>query len=183
MPIFTREQFARVARSKAQGGSLRGFVNETRLYSKSNAVTSIFLSHSHYDKDVIEQAKLFFENLGIRVYVDWADETMPEKTNGSTAQKIKGQIITGNDKFVLLATNNAIASKWCNWETGIADAYKLSSKKLALLPLADNSGTWNGNEYLQIYPRIERGINNPLEYWVYYPDKSVEQLSVWLNRK
>ena len=126
-----------------------------KTFSKSTSTTSIFLSHSHLDKAKIEQAKLFFENLGIRIYVDWADQTMPEKTNGITAQRIKNQIISLNDKFILLATNNAVTSKWCNWEVGIADPFKLSSKKMALLPLADNSGNWNGNEYLQIYPSLK----------------------------
>src|SRR5258706_6925439 len=141
MAIFTRAQFASVAQSKSGTRELRGVVNESRMFSKASAITSIFLSHSHNDKDVIEQAKIFFENLGISIYVDWADKTMPESTNGVTAQKIKNQIISINDKFVLLATNNAIASKWCNWEVGIADPFKLPNKKIALLPLADNSGT------------------------------------------
>src|ERR1700748_552330 len=104
MAILTREQFATIAQNKV-GSRLRGFVNESRLYSKAASVTSVFLSHSHNDKDVIEQAKIFFENLGISVYVDWADKTMPESTNGVTAQKIKNQIIGGNEKFILLATN------------------------------------------------------------------------------
>ncbi len=109
---------------------------------------------------------------------------MPERTNGITAQKIKNQIISVNDKFVLLATNNAVDSKWCNWEVGIADPFKLSYKKLAILPLADNSGTWNGNEYLQIYPRIEL---NPRQsggegYYVWYPDGTWETIETWLRK-
>jgi hypothetical protein len=184
MAILTRKQFASIAQTKAGTRGLSGFVNESRTFSKTTSITSIFLSHSHTDKDVIEQAKIFFENLGISIYVDWADKTMPESTNGVTAQKIKNQIITGNDKFVLLATNNAVSSKWCNWEVGIADPFKLPNKKIALLPLADNSGTWNGNEYLQIYPRIEEFIiPNKKEYFVFYPDGSAEMLSVWLNKK
>ncbi len=183
MAILTRGQFASIAQTKAGTRGLRGIVNESRMFSKSTSITSIFLSHSHTDKDVIEQAKIFFENLGISVYVDWADKTLPESTNVVTAQKIKNQIITGNDKFVLLATNNAVASKWCNWEIGIADPFKLPNKKIALLPLADNSGTWNGNEYLQIYPRIERSSTNLNEYYVWYPDGTLEAISKWLNRK
>ena len=112
-------------------------------------------------------AKAFFENLGIEIYVDWADETMPERPNGVTAQKIKKQIMSTNDKFILLATNNAVASKWCNWEVGIGDSFKLLKKKIAILPLADNSGTWNGNEYLQIYPRIEKSGANSNDYFVW----------------
>jgi hypothetical protein len=184
MAILTKAQFALIAQSKAGTRGLQGNINESRMFSKATSTTSIFLSHSHADRDVIEQAKIFFENLGISIYVDWADKTMPESTNGITAQKIKNQIISINDKFVLLATEKAVASKWCNWEVGIADPFKLPSKKIALLPLADNGGTWSGNEYLQIYPRIEEFIVlNQKEYIVFYPDSTAEMLSTWLNRK
>ena len=180
MAIFTRQEFQTTAYNKARS---KGYVtlNESRTFSESTSRTSIFLSHSHNDRTLIAQAKTFFENLGISIYVDWADETMPEKTSGVTAQKIKRQI-QKNDKFVLLATNDAIASKWCNWEVGIGDTYKLSSKKIALLPLAENSGTWNGNEYLQIYPRIEKSSLYSDTYNVHYPDGTIENLSTWLNR-
>lgn len=172
MAILTKSQLAAIAQRNAGPRGLRGIVNETRTHSKAASKTSVFLSHSHHDKNELEQAKIFFENLGISIYVDWADKTMPERTSGITAQQIKNQIITVNDKFVLLATNDAVASKWCNWEVGIADPFKLHKKAIALLPIADNSGTWTGNEYLQIYPRIER---NPREsggevYYVWYPD-------------
>lgn len=183
MAILTRSQFASIAQGKAGNRGLRGVVNETRLYSKITASTSIFLSHAHNDKDVVEQAKLFFENLGITIYVDWADETMPERPNASTAQKIKNQIISLNDKFVLLATNNGVSSKWCNWEVGIADPFKLPTKKMALLPLSDNSGNWNGNEYLAIYPRIERNTRERggEGYYVWYPDGNWDTLESWLS--
>lgn len=181
MAFFTKLQFESLARERAGNRGLRGAVNENRLFSKTLSVTSIFLSHSHLDKAQVEQAKIFFENLGFSIYVDWADQTMPEKTDGVTASKIKNQIYI-NDKFVLLATNNAIASKWCNWEVGIGDTYKLNSKKIALLPLADNNGTWYGNEYLQIYPRIERGPNYPYANEVWYPNNTRELLSDWLKR-
>lgn len=185
MAILTRGQFRSIAESKSGYRGLTGYVNENRTYSKSAATTSVFLSHSHYDKDVVEQAKIFFENLGISIYVDWADETMPERTNGTTANKIKSQIISVNDKFVLLATNNAVNSKWCNWEVGIADPFKLPKKKFAILPLANNSGSWDGNEYLQIYPRIEK---NPREsggegYYVWYPDNTWETIENWLRKQ
>lgn len=161
----------------------KGYVtlNERRMFSENTSATSIFLSHSYYDKALIAQAKTFLENLGIPIYVDWADETMPEKTNGITAQKIKRQIYK-NDKFVLLATNNAITSKWCNWEVGIGDTYKPLSRKIALFLLAENSGVWNGNEYLQIYPRIEKNPFNNDKYYIRYPDGTFEDLLIWLNK-
>lgn len=183
MAIITRSQFSAVAQSKIGSENLRGIVNKTRRFSKTGSVTTVFLSHSHHDKSVVEEAKIFFENLGISIYVDWADQTMPESTNGITANRIKNQIISGNDKFVLLATNSAVASKWCNWEVGVADPHKLNSNKMALLSLADNSGIWNGTEYLQIYPRIERITTNlGINYFVCYPNGSSERLDVWLRR-
>ncbi|MFC4477315.1 toll/interleukin-1 receptor domain-containing protein [Flavobacterium chungangensis] len=182
MAILNKQEFESNARSKAGFRGLRGIVSENRAYTKSASVTSIFLSHSHHDKAIVEQAKIFFENLGISIYVDWADQTMPERTNGITAQKIKNQIISINDKFVLLATNNAVASKWCNWEVGIADPFKLPNKKMAILPLAENNGTWNGNEYLQIYPRIEKSSIYSNSYNVIYPDGSIESILTWLRK-
>lgn len=184
MTIITRSQFFAIAQNKAGTEGLKGFVNEQRTFSKSISTTSIFLSHSHYDKDVVEQAKIFFENLGINIYVDWADETMPENTDIITAQKIKNQIITLNDKFVLLGTNNAINSKWCNWEVGIADYFKLPNKKIAILPLADNSGAWYGNEYLRIYPRIEKNprASGGEGYYVWSPDETWETIESWLRK-
>ena len=185
MAILTRAQFRSIANNLSGLRGLKGYVNESRVYLKSESLTSIFLSHSHYDKEVIEQAKIFFENLGIKIYVDWADETMPQKTNGTTANKIKNQIILNNDKFILLATNNAVVSKWCNWEVGIADPFKLSDKKMALLPLAENSGSWEGNEYLQIYPHIEKNprVHGGEGYYVWYPDDTWDTLEDWLIRK
>jgi hypothetical protein len=182
MSILTKSQFATIAQTKAGYKGLSGVLNENRQFSRSTQLTSVFLSHSHLDKDVVEQAVSFFRNFGIAVYVDWADKTMPEKPNGETAQNIKNQIIV-NDKFVLLATNNAITSKWCNWEVGIGDTYKFKNKNIALLPLADNSGTWNGNEYLQIYPRIEQGSTYKNDYYVWYPDGTLENITDWLKRK
>lgn len=195
MSIFTEQEFRNIANQKAGYRGLSGTVNEQRTFSKNNSSTSIFLSHSHLDKAKIEQAKLFFENLGISIYVDWADQTMPEKTNGITAQKIKNQIIHLNDKFILLATNSAVSSKWCNWEVGIADSFKLSKDKIAILPLADNNRYWTGNEYLQIYPSIEFETGNnknnagryiPQGYYVLYPSvngsRVFEDLESWLKK-
>ncbi len=181
MAIFTKQEFEAIARSKAGVFGLRDTLSEQRTFSKSTAHTSIFLSHSHKDKSIVEQAKVFFEKLGISIYVDWSDETMPERTSGITASKIKNKIIQ-NDKFVLLATNDALISKWCNWEVGVGDVYKLQSDKICILPLADSRLTWKGNEYLQIYPRLEESEYTSDYYKVIYPDNKEVSLREWLNK-
>ena len=88
----------------------------------SNEIT-VFLSHKHDDGEILKNVISMLKNLGINVYVDWMDEDMPKQTSGTTAVKIK-QKIRSCRKFILLATEGAIASKWCNWELGYGDAYK-----------------------------------------------------------
>lgn len=181
MAIFTKTSFVARAQRKAGTKTFSTVVNESRKYLRRQYTTSVFLSHAHNDKSFIEVATVHLRNLGVDVYIDWADNTMPEETSGETARKIKEQIIA-NEKFILLATKTAIASKWCNWELGYGDAAKYKSKRIAILPLADSDGSWTGNEYLQIYPRIEPDPTNADEYWVLYPEGSRERLYLWLKR-
>lgn len=178
MAYLTRSELSSVAQSKAGYSGIKSVVNDSRSAFKASQSTSLFLSHSHLDKDAVESAVVFFRKLGINIYVDWMDETMSSKPDATTAEKIKIRI-KDNDKFILLATNAAVNSKWCNWETGIGDMNKFISKKIAVFPIADNSGTWNGNEYLQLYPRIEN-INNV--FVVISPTGSSEHLVTWLIR-
>lgn len=182
MAILTESEFKSASRSLS-GISSYVTLNESRKFSSTSAGTNIFLSHSHTNYNLVLEAKEFFQNLGISIYVDWADETMPERPNGVTASKIKVKIIQ-NDKFILLATNSAVKSKWCNWEVGIGDTYKYSKKKLAIFPLSDNSGHWEGNEYLQLYPRIERNRTRAgdLAYFIWHPDGTYETLEAWLKK-
>jgi hypothetical protein len=185
MPIFTSSQFANIAQSRAGSKGIRTIVKEARNFLKTSATTSVFLSHAHTDKDVVEQAVSFFRGFNISVYVDWLDETMSDKPTGVTALKIKSKILS-NDKFIFLATNAAVASKWCNWEVGVGDVYKLVNDKICILPLADNSGQWLGNEYLQIYPRIESVTNttNGIYEGIFrlnYPDGKSVWLDEWLK--
>lgn len=80
---------------------------------------------------------------------------MPKVTSAETATRIKNRI-SKCDKFILLATNGAIDSKWCNWELDFGDAKKYN-KHIALFPMKPE-GTYDrnckGNEYMRIYPYI-----------------------------
>lgn len=185
MPIFTKAQFSGLVQNRAGSKSTRTILNETKLLNRSAQTTSIFLSHAHVDKALIEQAVAFFRTMNINIYVDWMDETMPEKPSGVTASNIKQKIIQ-NDKFILIATDAAVGSKWCNWEVGIGDAFKALHDKICLLPLAENSGHWTGNEYLQVYPRIENVPQGNSFYdtifKIKYPDGREAWLDEWLKK-
>jgi hypothetical protein len=127
--------------------SLQNFKNESSFLK-----TKIFLSHKHDEKEQLEGAVSFLKSYGVDVYVDWLDEGMPKTTSGKTAVRIK-QKIKENHKFILLATEGAINSKWCNWELGLGDAAKYIDH-IAVLPVKKEYSDFSGSEYLEIYPYI-----------------------------
>ena len=77
---------------------------------------------------------------------------MPEVTSAETASRIKEKI-RSCDKFILLATEAAISSKWCNWELGYSDGCKFK-KDIALFPMRSSDGRFSGSEYMRLYPTI-----------------------------
>ncbi|MDR3326606.1 MAG: toll/interleukin-1 receptor domain-containing protein [Prevotellaceae bacterium] len=180
MDIFTKSTLSRIANSKAGYSQKSVILSEARSYSsKISSKTSIFLSHSHNDSSYVENIVVLLRKMGVDVYVDWMDDSMPKETSGETAALLKRKI-KENDKFVFLATNNSIESKWCNWEIGFGYAHKYINK-IALFPLKDDSVDWKGNEYLQIYPYISAKYSwSDDDFVVAFPNGNTIDLKQWL---
>lgn len=127
------------------------------LYKSYFGKTTVFISHKHDDLEDLSGLIGFLEkNYNVKAYIDSKDSSMPSVTSGVTASKIKERI-RQCDKFILLATDGAVESKWCNWELGYGDSQKFSSKDIAILPLKRkgySDSSYKGNEYMQIYPYI-----------------------------
>lgn len=158
-------------------------INESINARKRNAYNfevTVFLSHKHSDKAILENVVAILKKLGVFVYVDWNDEGMPAKTSGVTANRIK-QKIKDCKKFILLATEDAIKSKWCNWELGLGDAQKYP-QNIAIMPITEKRGDiFSGSEYLQIYPIIKTEYYYSLgSYYVEYNGKRIK-LENWLK--
>jgi hypothetical protein len=114
---------------------------------QSDADISIFLSHSHKDKELVKGIINLLSYLGkFTIYVDWQDSSMPNTTNRQTAEKIK-DTIKELDTFVVLATNNAVCSRWVPWEIGIADTVK-SLKSILVIPICDPGEEFKGKTQL-----------------------------------
>jgi hypothetical protein len=175
MNYYTRAELRRVPVFESKA------LRVERYHTKSASVSEhIFLSHSHKDQDIVEQVVELLGNQGIRVYVDWKDITMPEVTSPETAAKIKNKIVACN-KFVLLATNYALASRWVPWELGVADV-SLSMPHVAIMPVLDPPIDWKGNEYIGIYSTLKKSNNGNIE--VFEPGKTYGiTLRDWLQRK
>ena len=154
----------------------------------------VYLTHKHDEQETLQDVVAFLKEEGVDVYVDWMDSSMPAYTNAETAHKLKQKIEVA-DKFILVATPNAINSKWCNWELGLGDAAKYK-EHIALLPINKTYQTFKGAEYLAIYPYIdyENGNNKYIDdryiqrgYYVKYKldngNTGLTPLKDWLKSK
>lgn len=116
-----------------------------------------FLCHSHKDQELAKGLQVMLKENGWDLYIDWEDSEMPSTPNKETASRIKSKIKT-TDWFLFLATSNSTQSRWCPWEIGFADSIK-GDDKVLIIPTEDDSGAWYGNEYLQLYKKIDEGSN------------------------
>lgn len=119
--------------------------------------TKVFLSHKHDDLEDLKGLIGFLEKeYDVQVYIDSMDKEMQNKqTDGKTALRIK-EVIKNSDKFILLATDKAVESPWCNWELGFGDAHKYR-ENIAVFPFKEPQLTekdYKGHEYIAIYPVI-----------------------------
>lgn len=150
--IFEQGAFSRYSKR-----SLENATSPILEHSQFSAKTTVFISHRHDDLEDLQGVLGFLEDeYKVKVYIDSKDSSMPITTSAETAINLKDRI-RECDRFILLATNGAIESKWCNWELGFGDANKYPDK-IAIFPLKPK-GTYDfqykGNEYMRIYPYIE----------------------------
>lgn len=150
--IFEQGAFDRYSKR-----SLNSATSPILEHSQFSSKTTVFISHRHDDLEDLQGVLGFLENeYQVKVYIDSKDSSMPITTSAETAVNLKDRI-RKCDRFILLATNGAIESKWCNWELGFGDANKYPDK-IAIFPLKPKGAydfQYKGNEYMQIYPYIE----------------------------
>ena len=144
---------------------------------RAGRISSVFLSHSHLDKDLVLPTVSFLKSRGVEVYVDWTDGEMPSRGTGETAVKLKKKI-GEHDKFIALVTDNSKDSHWVPWELGIADGEK-GITKMASFPIRSEDREFVGNEYFSIHPRIEQ-INNVWYVWL-AEKATIRRLDDWLS--
>ena len=151
--ILSKEQLNYVRNNSGFSTTLNE-ARRNRNYGAPSQGITVFLSHKHEEVQVLENVICMLKDLGVYIYVDWQDEGMPQYTCGDTARRIKRKIMECK-KFILLATEGAIASKWCNWELGFGDAHRYI-ENIAIMPITEKRGDlFSGSEYLQIYPVIK----------------------------
>ncbi len=132
----------------------------------------VFLSHSYadakLDHDGLLDLKAYLEELGISVYVDWIVDRYLERdqVDAATAEVLRTRMDHSRCLF-FATTENSANSKWMPWELGYKDGQSSTGfgvvGRVAVLPLLDtgDSSVYAGQEYLGIYPYVDR-VNDTL---------------------
>jgi hypothetical protein len=157
-------------------------VNES-LSSSTQFDKQIFLSYRRKDSNYVKPIVEILKNLGANVYIDYLDDSLPEKPNTETAAILRDRI-QKSDKFILMATPNSSDSKWIPWELGLGDGF-VNYENVAILPITQYSNSWTEQEYYSIYGYIEKAnsTNNlRSDYAIFYPNKKPEWLIDWIKR-
>lgn len=142
--------------------------------SRGHGQKTGFLCHSHKDRDLALGLQQWLKEQGMELYIDWLDSYMPDTPDGTTADRIR-TVIKGAEVFLFLATNDSMASRWCPWELGFADGVK-RNEQIAVIATRDASGNYYGNEYLQLYRRIDQATAGNSLNW--YPKGSYSPQSL-----
>lgn len=177
MSFITRTQLAGFERGFSfQNEDIGPLQAKAATKLPSEAEVTIFLSHSHKDRELIQPVIAFLRSHGVKIYVDWLDEGMPDVISGETAKKIKERI-QQQRKFLVLVTEHSKDSRWVPWELGYADSKK-GMKHIGTLPVAEKED-FVKNEYLRIYPKIEVISGR----WFLWQDDPVDctDLVTWLR--
>jgi len=145
---------------RAAASNPTGRVARSIQEAARRSLKTAFLCHSHADKELVRGFVEYVSKKGWDVYIDWMDEQLPSAPSRVTAEKIRLKI-RSSDIFIFLATHNYVSSRWCPWEIGYGDAVKFGNDILVVQTI-DDRGNFHGNEYLQLYRKLDTSSQGPL---------------------
>jgi|GEM_PF-2663850 len=114
----------------------------------------IFLSHAKRDEERVRSIKGEFEAAGNKVYVDWTEDPLLDRTHVDriTAETLQ-QRMRQCKALVLALSASSAASPWVQWELGFFDALR---GRIFILPLdRDAEEAVSKQEYHQLYPILD----------------------------
>jgi hypothetical protein len=139
--------------------SARAMLSEQARAFDAALTYDVFLSHSFHDADAIYGVKRMIEALNLRVYVDWIDD--PALGRGKVTVKTAAVLrerMKACSSLVFAHSPNSSNSVWMPWELGYFDGIK--PQQVWILPLVTKEdGEFNGQEYLGLYPPVEKLSN------------------------
>ena len=186
MALFDAQSLrARAQRTTTLTKSANAVLRESVTASAGRTSFDIFLSHSYLDSQVILGIKLALEDMGHSVYVDWIEDRQLSRENVTreTAAVLRNRMTQCKSLFYATSAN-ASNSKWMPWELGYMDGLKSKSAILPVLLSPSSTNDYKGQEYLGIYPYINKaqpqgGTSDVL--WVHESPDTYVVYTAWLN--
>ena len=157
-------------------------LNEEVASAKLKSSFDIFLSHSTADAEVILGVKGVLEDYGKTVYVDWLEDPQLDRSRvtPATAEVIRGRMHQCKS-LVYVHSVNSGASKWMPWELGYFDGY---NGAVAILPVTKNGESFQGQEYLGIYPYIDEAPpvgSSTKDIWINKSSTEARRWGYWIG--
>lgn len=130
-------------------------LSEAIASRKRPAKWDVFLSHSALDKVEVMGARQKLIEGGKSVYVDWIDDPQLDRSNvtPATANVLRERMRVCTSMVYALSPN-AFGSRWMPWELGYFDG--LHKEQIAIMPIVDYQSDFKGEEFLGLYPRLEK---------------------------
>lgn len=164
MAYFTKSE-ARAAATGARGYRTAQAVLTEKMESyKPGEEFDIFLSHSIDDSELVLGVMLLLQKQGLKVYVDWVvDKKLDRNSVDKKTAAVLRERMKSSRSMMYIATGNSSGSKWMPWELGFFDGHKPG--QVAILPLLDSeSQSFEGQEYLGLYPVVTKKLENYVTY-------------------
>ncbi|HEY4380552.1 MAG TPA: hypothetical protein VGN01_09420 [Acidobacteriaceae bacterium] len=127
----------------------------------------VFLSHSFDDAEIILGVKRLIEKRGKSVYVDWIEDKGLDrgKVTPATAALLRNRMRSCST-FIYASSESSPSSRWMPWELGYFDGHK--PDMISIMPLVENYDfEWKSQEYLGLYPVLERPNNSSADSTAY----------------
>ncbi|EME14867.1 toll/interleukin-1 receptor domain-containing protein [Rhodococcus qingshengii] len=115
----------------------------------------VFLSHSIHDAETILGVRAILQADGLSVYVDWIDDPQLDRRSVSRATaNVLRERMKKCSSLIFVTSDSSPTSKWMPWELGFFDG--MQGPRIAIMPLEDSTPGSQGQEYLELYPAVER---------------------------
>ncbi|MBM3603254.1 MAG: TIR domain-containing protein [Alphaproteobacteria bacterium] len=183
MTTFTESRIRQRAQRKT--GIYRNataVLKEEVASAKAKSSFDIFLSHSTSDAEIILGVKGVLEDYGKTVYVDWLEDPQLDRSRvtPATAETIRGRMRQCRS-LVYVHSVNSGSSKWMPWELGYFDGF---NGAVVILPVTRSGESFQGQEYLGIYPYIDEapiqgGTTNKI--WINKSSTASKQWDIWIE--
>lgn len=148
----------KVQRQANYSATARSVINESVRKQEASLAQDydVFLSHASEDAAIVLGVYEILIGRGLRVYVDWIDDAQLDRTRvtPATADLLRERM-RSSKSMLFITTKNSSESKWMPWELGYFDGHRKGL--VGILPVMNNEyESFNGQEYLGLYPKVER---------------------------